>query len=111
MGEKRPKKRSKRYVDKRIVVEFNEASRSKFINSFKGCKKKRKKIALKQKQAKEKTLKQKYKLEQRKQLLERLDLLKENNDSENVNTNKQTVKTLHVSNNIICISDIDLTNK
>ena len=107
LDETQVKKKSKRPINKRIIVEFNEAARSKFINGFKGCKKKRKKLALKQKQAKEKTLKRKYKLEQRKQLLEKLDLLKENKDNENVN--KETVKTLNISNNIICISEINLT--
>ena len=100
-------KKSKRPVSRRIVVEFNEAARSKFINGFKGCKKKRKKIALKQKKAKEKSLKRKYKLQLRKQLLEKLDLLKEPKNNENIN--KPNVKTLSISDSIISISEMNLT--
>ena len=102
------KKKSKRPASKRIVVEFNEASRSKFINGFKGCKKKRKKVALKKKIAKEKALRRKFKSQRRKELLEKLDLLDELEKDKT--TKPPEVQTLRVSNNVVSISEINLTS-
>lgn len=102
------KKKSKRPAGKRIVVEFNEASRSKFINGFKGCKKKRKKEALKKKIAKEKAVRRKFKSQKRKELLEKLNILDE--PEKDKTTKPPIIQTLKVSDNVVSISEIDLTS-
>ena len=102
------KKKSKRPVNKRIVVEFDEASRSKFVNGFQGCKKKRKKIALKKKIAKEKALRRKLKSQNRKELLAKLDILDE--PEKDKTTKPPIVQTLKVLDNIVSISEINLTS-
>ena len=104
----RTKKKSKRPVNKRIVVEFNEASRSKFINGFKGCKKKRKKVALKKKMAKERAFRRKFKSQKRKELLEKLEILDE--PEKDKTTKPPIVQTLKISDNVVSISEINLTS-
>ena len=100
------RKRSKRPLKKRIVIEYNEAARNRFVTGFQGNKKKKKKIALKQRLAKEKALRRKMKSDQKKKMLEQVELL--NPPPDKVGMASPTVK-VNLSNNVVEISEIDLS--